>query len=121
MLNRTLNISTSPHIAKGIGTDDIMQNVVWALLPAAIFAVYSFGMSALMVLLASVAACVLTEHFLCRLSKKESTISDWSAVITGLLLGLTLPPNFPLWMAFCGGVIAIALDFGRLVVGAGFG
>ena len=115
MLNRTLNISTSPHIAKGIGTDDIMQNVVWALLPAAIFAVYSFGMSALMVLLASVAACVLTEHFLCRLSKKESTISDWSAVITGLLLGLTLPPNFPLWMAFCGGVIAIAL--GKFIFG----
>ncbi|MCO6489102.1 MAG: RnfABCDGE type electron transport complex subunit D [Phaeodactylibacter sp.] len=109
MLNRTLNISTSPHITRGIGTDDIMQNVVWALLPTAIFAVYSFGMSALLVLVTSTAACVLTEHFLCRLSKKESTISDWSAVITGLLLGLTLPPNFPLWMAFCGGVIAIAL------------
>ena len=115
MLNKTLNISTSPHITRGIGTDDIMQNVVWALLPTAIFAVYSFGLSALMVLAATVAACVLTEHFLCRLSKKESTITDWSAVITGLLLGLTLPPNFPLWMAFCGGVISIAL--GKFIFG----
>ena len=115
MLNRTLNISTSPHIVKGLGTDDIMQNVVWALLPVAIFAVYSFGISALMVLVATTAACVLTEHFLCRFSKKESTISDWSAAITGLLLGLTLPPNFPVWMAFVGGVIAIAL--GKFIFG----
>ena len=115
MLNKTLNISTSPHIVKGIGTDDIMQNVVWALLPTAIFAVYSFGLSALMVLIATTAACVLTEHYLCKFSGKESTISDWSAVITGLLLGLTLPPNFPVWMAFIGGVIAIAL--GKFIFG----
>jgi len=76
---------------------------------------YSFGLSALMVLVASTGACVLTEHYLSKFSKKESTISDWSAVITGLLLGLTLPPNFPVWMAFAGGVIAIAL--GKFVFG----
>jgi H+/Na+-translocating ferredoxin:NAD+ oxidoreductase subunit D len=115
MLNKTLNISTSPHIVQGISTEDIMRNVVWALLPVAVFAVYSFGLSALMVLVTSTAACVLTEHFLCRFSKKESTVSDWSAVITGLLLGLTLPPGFPLWMAFAGGVIAIAL--GKFIFG----
>ncbi|MFQ5445555.1 MAG: RnfABCDGE type electron transport complex subunit D [Saprospiraceae bacterium] len=115
MLNKTLNISTSPHIAKGISTEDIMRNVVWALLPVALFAVYSFGLSALMVMVTSTAACVITEHFLCRFSNKESTVSDWSAVITGLLLGLTLPPNFPLWMAFAGGVIAIAL--GKFIFG----
>src|SRR5690606_29045282 len=45
----------------------------------------------------------------CRINRKESTVSDWSAVITGLLLGLTLPPGLPLWMAFVGGVISIAL------------
>ena len=92
-----------------------MQNVVWALLPVTIFAVYSFGLSALYVILTSTLACVLTEHFLCRWAGKESTISDWSAVITGLLLGLTLPPSFPLWMAFCGGVLAIAL--GKFIFG----
>ena len=115
MLNRTLNISTSPHITKGLRTDDIMQNVVWALIPVAIFAVFSFGLSALMVIATSVVACVLTEHYLCKFSKKESTVSDYSAVITGLLLGLTLPPSFPVWMAFCGGVIAIGL--GKFIFG----
>jgi electron transport complex protein RnfD len=109
MLNRTLNISTSPHITKGVSTDSIMLNVVYALLPVAVFAVFAFGWNALLVLVTAVAACVLTEHWLCRLANKESTISDWSAVVTGLLLGLTLPPIFPLWMTFCGGVIAIAL------------
>ena len=92
-----------------------MRNVFWALLPVAAFAVYSFGLSALMVLVTTTAACVLTEHFLCKFSKKESTISDWSAAISGLLLGLTLPPSFPIWMAFVGGVIAIAL--GKFVFG----
>jgi electron transport complex protein RnfD len=115
MLNKTLHISTSPHIVKGLSTDVIMRNVVWALLPVAFFAVYSFGLSALFVILTTTLAAVFTEHFLCRFSKKESTISDWSAAITGLLLGLTLPPNFPLWMAFSGGVIAIAL--GKFVFG----
>lgn len=115
MLNRTLNISTSPHITKGISTDVIMRNVAWALLPVAAFAVYAFGINALLVLITSVISCVLTEHYLCKFSKKESTITDWSAVITGLLLGLTLPPNFPLWMTFVGGVISMAL--GKFVFG----
>lgn len=115
MQNKTLNISTSPHIAKGISTDVIMRNVVWALIPVAIFAVYSFGLSALLVIVTSTGSCVLTEHFLCKFSGKESTISDWSAAISGLLLGLTLPPSFPLWMTFFGGVIAIAL--GKFIFG----
>lgn len=115
MLNKTLHISTSPHIAKSIGTDDIMRNVVWAMLPVALFSVYSFGLSALLVLITSTASCVITEHFLCRFSKKQSTVSDWSAVISGLLLGLTLPPGFPLWMTFIGGVIAMSL--GKYIFG----
>jgi electron transport complex protein RnfD len=115
MQNRTLNISTSPHITKGIGTNDIMRNVVYALLPVAAFAVFSFGLTALLVLLTSTASAVLAEHYLNKWSGKESTVGDWSAVISGLLLGLTLPPGFPLWMAFVGGVIAIAL--GKFIFG----
>ena len=115
MLSKTLNISTSPHLAKGIGTDDIMKNVVYALLPVAVFAIYSFGLNALLVLLASTASCVFTEHLLCKLSKKESTVSDWSAVITGLLLGLTLPPSFPIWMTLMGGIFSISL--GKFIFG----
>lgn len=115
MPNKTLHISTSPHITKGLSTDTIMRNVVWALLPVAFFAVYVFGLSALMVLVTAVVSCIVTEHFLCKISKKESTVSDWSAVITGLLLGLTLPPGSPIWMTFFGGVIAIAL--GKFIFG----
>ena len=115
MLSKTLHISTSPHIAKGISTDSIMFHVVLALLPVAGFAVFAFGWNALLLLAISTAACVGTEHLLCRASGQKSTISDWSAVITGLLLGLTLPPIFPLWMAFLGGVIAIAL--GKFIFG----
>jgi electron transport complex protein RnfD len=92
-----------------------MMNVVFALIPVALFAVYSFGLNALLVISTAIAACVITEHVLCKWSTKETTIGDWSAVITGLLLGLTLPPIFPLWMTFLGGVLAIAL--GKFIFG----
>lgn len=109
LTQKTLEIRTSPHILSGMSTDTIMRNVVYALLPAAAFAVYAFGLAAALVISVSTISTVLTEHVLCRLTKKESTIGDWSAAITGLLYGLTLPPGLPLWMVFCGGVIAIAL------------
>ncbi|NQU64080.1 MAG: RnfABCDGE type electron transport complex subunit D [SAR324 cluster bacterium] len=109
MANRTLDIVTSPHLSKGASTDVIMRNVVWALLPLVGFAVYSFGLSALLLIITTSFSCVLTEHFLCRISNRESTIMDWSALITGVLLGLTLPPSLPIWMAFAGGVVAIGL------------
>ncbi|RPG36996.1 MAG: RnfABCDGE type electron transport complex subunit D [Muricauda sp. TMED12] len=115
MLKKTLDISSSPHIYKGRSTNEIMKNVVWALLPVVFFSVYSFGLNALLVIATATFASVLTEHVLCRLSKKETTIGDYSAVITGLLLGLTLPPSFPLWMAFIGGIIGIAL--GKYIFG----
>jgi len=115
MLSKTLHISSSPHLSKGISTDTIMLNVVLALLPVTAFAVYAFGLNALLVIVTAVIACVATEHFLCVWSGKPSTVSDWSAMITGLLLGLILPPVFPLWMTFLGGVIAIAL--GKFIFG----
>ena len=115
MLKKTLDISSSPHIYKGRSTQEIMKNVVWALLPVVFFSVYFFGLNALLVIATATIASVLTEHVLCRLSKKETTVGDYSAVITGLLLGLTLPPSFPLWMAFIGGVIGIAL--GKYIFG----
>jgi electron transport complex protein RnfD len=115
MLNKVLDISTSPHVKKGLSTEVIMRNVVWALLPVAAFAVYVFGWNALLLLLTTTLSCVITEHLLCIWAKKETSVLDWSAVITGLLLGLTLPPSFPLWMAFAGGVTAIAL--GKAIFG----
>ncbi|MBO0340364.1 RnfABCDGE type electron transport complex subunit D [Flagellimonas profundi] len=115
MLRKTLHISTSPHINSGKSTEQIMKNVVWALLPVVFFSIYSFGLNALLVIATATFASVLTEHVLCKLSKKKTTVGDYSAVITGLLLGLTLPPSFPLWMAFIGGIIGIAL--GKYIFG----
>lgn len=114
-LNKTLDIQTSPHIVKGISTDTIMRNVVYALLPTTFFAVYGFGLGAALVITTAVVSCVLSEYLLCKISGKESTISDWSAVITGILFGLTLPPNLPLWMVASGGFIGIAL--GKFIFG----
>ncbi|MBD0401762.1 RnfABCDGE type electron transport complex subunit D [Flammeovirga sp. EKP202] len=115
MLNKTLHISTSPHIVKGNSTQVIMKNVVYALIPAALFSVFTFGLSALLVLGTAVASCLITEYALCKVSGRKVTTSDYSAVITGLLLGMTLPPAFPLWMVACGGFIAIGL--GKFVFG----
>jgi electron transport complex protein RnfD len=86
-----------------------MRNVVYALLPTSAFAVYLFGLAALLCLLTAVISCVLAEHLLCRMTGRDSTIGDWSVVITGLLYGLTLPPGLALWMVACGGVIGVAL------------
>ncbi len=114
-LTKTLRIDSSPHISSGLSVEIIMRNVVWALLPTVGFAVYAFGLTALLTLLTALLACVFTEHWFGKLSQQESSLSDWSVVITGLLYGLTLPPGLPLWMVFCGGVIAVAM--GKVLFG----
>jgi electron transport complex protein RnfD len=86
-----------------------MRNVVLAVLPVAGFSVYAFGLTALLLLVVTTASSVLTERLICRLKGIEATTGDWSAAVTGVLLGLTLPPGLPLWMAAVGGFIAIAL------------
>ncbi|MEA3292467.1 MAG: RnfABCDGE type electron transport complex subunit D, partial [Pseudomonadota bacterium] len=73
-------IRTSPHIHRAPPVDVIMRNVVYALLPVCAFAVYQFGISALALLVVSVAVCVGTENLFCRLSGQSSTTGDWSAV-----------------------------------------
>ena len=112
---KPLRLRTAPHIHAGVGVDTIMRNVVYALLPVCAFAVYQFGLSALALLLGTTAACVVTEHALCRAAGRPTTVNDWSAVITGLLLALTLPPACPLWMAALGGGFGIAV--GKAVFG----
>lgn len=106
---RTLAIETSPHLASGASVDIIMRNVVYALLPVTLFSVFLFGLPALLVLVTATGSCVLAEHLLCRAAGRESTVRDWSVVITGLLYGLTLPPSLPLWMVATGGIIGVAL------------
>jgi electron transport complex protein RnfD len=86
-----------------------MQDVVIALIPASLFGIYNFGFRALLLIIATIAACTLTEYLYCRGMKKKVTTYDFSAVVTGLLLALNLPAGLPLWMAIIGGVFAILI------------
>jgi len=115
MKTTVIEVRTSPHLHAPRSVDMIMRNVVYALLPLCAYAVWMFGISALALMIVSTTACLLTEHIGCRIAKRESSINDFSAVITGLLLALTLPPGLPLWMAALGGIVAIAP--GKLVFG----
>ncbi len=105
----SIELRTSPHVRRAPSVDQIMRNVVYALLPVCAFAVYQFGISALALILVTVLACVGTEQLFCWLSKKPTTVGDYSAVITGMLLALTLPPGFPLWMAVVASFVGVAL------------
>lgn len=104
-----IDIRTSPYIRKAPTVAEIMRNVVYALLPLAAYAVYQFGISALALMLVTILSCIGTEHLFCKLSDKKTTIGDASAIITGLLLAMTLPPGFPLWMGTVAGFVAIAM------------
>ena len=84
-----------------------MLTVILALLPAALFGVYNFGPNALLMILVTIATCVATEGIYEKIVHKKLTIKDYSAVVTGLLLALNLPPKAPWWIAVIGGVFAI--------------
>lgn len=105
-MSELLKVSSNPHIRSKVTTNGIMSAVIIALLPATGFGIYHFGIRALFVILTTVGSAVLTE-FLFGLYKKKTTITDMSAVVTGLLLALNLPVNIPLWMAALGSVFAI--------------
>ncbi len=105
-MSERMKVSSNPHIRSKVTTNGIMLAVVIALMPATGFGIYNFGVRALAVILVTVASTVLTE-FLFGLYKKKATVSDLSAVVTGLLLALNLPATIPLWMAALGGVFAI--------------
>ena len=101
-------ISTvSPHFSTKRDTTHIMLDVILALCPAAIASVLIFGWRALMVIAVCVGTCVLSEFLFEKLCKRENTISDLSAVVTGLLLAFNLPVTIPVWQAIIGSVVAI--------------
>ena len=105
-MDELLKVSSNPHVRSKVNTLGIMFAVVLALLPAAGFGIYNFGVRALFIILVTVVSTVLTE-FLFGLYKKKQTIGDLSAVVTGLLLALNLPVSIPWWAAAMGGVFAI--------------
>ena len=102
-------ISSSPHLRDNVTTARIMQDVCIALLPAAAAGVLFFGYRSLVILALSIAAAVLSEHFYCKAAHQKSTIGDFSAVVTGMLLAMNLPSTVPYWMPVVGSVIAILL------------
>lgn len=102
-----LNVSSNPHIRARHTTGNIMLMVLIALLPASVFGVFHFGLHAFLVIVISVASCVLTEYVYNLLMKKKPTVGDLSAVVTGLLLALNLPASAPWWMPIIGSVFAI--------------
>ncbi len=106
-----LRLMASPHLHAQDSTARIMWSVVATLIPVLGAATYFFGVGALLVVAASTLGAMATE----RIFGRGGALRDGSAAITGLLLGLTLPPGFPLWMAFVGGVFGIG--FGKLIFG----
>lgn len=105
----SLKVTPSPHVHGRDTTAGIMIDVVIALIPAVIAAVILFGWRALCVIAVSVAAAVLAEFIFNKIMKKSNTLTDFSAVVTGLLLALNMPPSIPLWIPALGSVIAIVI------------
>lgn len=102
-----MKVSSNPHVRSKVTTSSIMLAVVIALLPAAGFGIYNFGVNALIIIVVTVATTVLTEYIYEKLMKKKVTINDYSAVVTGLLLALNLPSTVPWWICVIGGIFAI--------------
>ena len=109
MTDNKLMLSVSPHIHCNNSTTKIMLDVIISLLPATVAGIIIFGLSALWVIAVTVAVAVISEYIFNRIVKKQQTIGDLSAVVTGLLLALNLPANVPLWQAAVGAVFAIIL------------
>lgn len=108
-MSNLLNISASPHIRNKTTSSDIMFDVILALMPATLYGVFLFGFNAFLIIITSVATCILTEYAYQKFMKKPITTGDYSAFLTGLLLALNLPYTVPLWIPMIGGVFAILI------------
>lgn len=102
-----LKASVSPHIRSGRTTQKIMMDVIIALMPALVASVVLFGFRALLVTALSAAFCVAFEYLWERLMKKEVTVSDLSAVVTGILIAFNVPASMPIWKLLVGDLVAI--------------
>ena len=104
-----LLLQSAPFLRRGLTTPGLMTEVMLGLLPVILAAFYFFGLSAVAVLLSATAGTTLTEWLITPKGRRGATLTDGSAILTGLLLGLCLPPGIALWMAFLGGVVAIGI------------
>lgn len=101
------NVSVSPHIRDKSSTSKIMLDVCIALVPTLAFGVWHFGLNSLIVIISSVASCVISELVFELIAKKPVTVFDFSAVVTGLIIALNMPPQVAWWVPAVGGVFAI--------------
>lgn len=108
-MSRLLNVSSSPHVRDTVTTKSIMYDVLIAMLPAAAFGVYQFGFHALLVLIITMAACVISEYVFEKGLGRPITIADGSALVTGMILALNMPADIPVWIPAIGGVFAIII------------
>ena len=106
-MEQMLNVSSNPHVRARMTTAKIMQLVAIALLPAAIVGIYNFGFKALAILVVSTGRAVLAEWLYDHFMHKPNTIGDFSAVVTGLLIGMNMPAGIPLWIPALGSIFAI--------------
>ena len=104
-----LNVQSSPHVRDSVSTSSIMLDVIIAMLPATAWGILRFGLNAALVVIVSIVAAVLSETIFNIIIKKPNTISDLSCVVTGLILGLNMPPNVPLFIPVVGSVFAIVI------------
>lgn len=108
-MENKLLVSSSPHIQTDVTVSNIMRDVIIALLPATCAGIYFFGISAAINVIVAIVAAVAAEYIIQKIMKKPVTISDLSAVVTGLLLAMNVPPTLPWWMTFIGSVFAIVV------------
>lgn len=108
-MSKMWNVSSSPHVRSAVTTKNIMFDVAIAMIPATAYGIYQFGLHAFLVVLVSVLACMLSEYVYEALMHKPITVTDGSALVTGMILGLNMPPEIPLWIPFLGGVFAIII------------
>ncbi|MPM78473.1 Electron transport complex subunit RsxD [bioreactor metagenome] len=112
------SLTAAPHVRGPVRTGDLMNDVTIALLPATLFAVYNFGLYAAALLLTAVFFALATEYFFCWLAGRPIVLRDGSALVTGLLIGLNMPPAAPLWLPILGSVLAVGI-FKQLFGGLG--
>ena len=105
-MSKLLNVSASPHVRSSVTTPVLMYDVAIAMIPAALFGIYHFGIKSLLIILVTVATCMLSEYVYESLMGRPVTVSDGSALVTGLILALNMPPEVPLWIPMLGGVFA---------------
>ena len=108
-MSELLHVSSAPHVRAKTSTQNVMMWVCIAMLPTACFGIYNFGLRALLLIVATVLSCVLSETVYNLIAKKKNTIGDLSAVVTGMILALNMPVTLPIWMAVLGGVFAIVV------------